>query len=69
MVKQTKKEASCVCGEADVTVKIAGTIGGLLITIVVLVLIFAKEQAPILVPIAISMCVMGVLLGYFAKRK
>lgn len=64
---KTKEEKACC--QADTNVKIAGAIGGLLIPIFALVLIFAQDQAGILVPITIAMCVMGVLLGFFSKHK
>ncbi len=57
------------CCDKNPFVGIAGAIGGILIAIVAIFLIFAKEWSGILVPIAISMCVMGIFLGYFATKK
>jgi hypothetical protein len=50
-------------------VAIAGVCGGVMVPIAVVVLIFAREQASVLVPIAIAIAVMGIFLGYFASKK
>ncbi len=57
------------CCEKNQFVGIAGTIGGIMVAIVAIFLIFAKEWSWVLTPITISMCVMGVFLGYFAYKK
>lgn len=49
-------------------VKIAGSIGGLMVGMAALVLIFAPNQAWILIYIVVAMAVMGIFLGYFASK-
>jgi hypothetical protein len=50
-------------------VAIAAVCGGVIIPIAVVVLIFAREHASVLPPIAITFAVMGIFLGYFASKK
>ncbi|MBL7106659.1 MAG: hypothetical protein ISS77_03515 [Phycisphaerae bacterium] len=50
-------------------VGIAAVCGGIMVPIAALVLIFASNQAWILVPVAGAMAVMGIFLGYFASKK
>jgi VIT1/CCC1 family predicted Fe2+/Mn2+ transporter len=50
-------------------VAIAAVCGGVMIPIAAVVLIFAREHALILPPIAIAIAVMGIFLGYFASKK
>jgi NhaP-type Na+/H+ or K+/H+ antiporter len=49
-------------------VKIAGTIGGLMVAMAALVLILAQDQAEILIYIVAAMAIMGIVLGYFAFK-
>jgi len=55
--------------EKNTIVSIAGVCGGIMIPIIAVVLIFAKEQAWILAPITMAIAVMGIFLGYFAGKK
>ena len=48
-------------------VTIAPALGGIFIPIVLFVLIFAKEQAWILVPISFAFAVLGIGIGYLAS--
>ena len=50
-------------------VAIAGVCGGIMVPIVAVVLVFAKDQAWVLAPVAIAIAVMGIFLGYFASKK
>ena len=50
----------------DPFVGIAGAVGGTLLVMVLFVVLFAKESAWILAPIASAMAIMGIGLGYFA---
>jgi len=50
-------------------VAIAGVCGGILIPLVAIILIFAKESAWLIAPIAASMAVMGIFLGYFESKR
>ena len=50
-------------------VAIGAVCGGIIVPIVVVVLVFAKEQAWVLAPIAVAIAVMGIFLGYFASKK
>ena len=56
-------------GEKNPLVPIAGVCGGIMIAITAVVAIFAKEQAWVLIPIAMSLAVMGIFLGYFSSKK
>ena len=58
-----------MANEKNPIVTIAQVFGGIMIPIIAVVLIFAKEQAWILAPIAIAIAVMGIFLGYFTARK
>ena len=58
-----------MANEKNPVVAIAGVCGGVMIPIVVLVGIFAKENIWVLAPIAGAMAVMGIFLGYFASKK
>lgn len=58
-----------MASEKNPLVAIAAVCGGIMIPIIAVVLIFAKEQAWILIPIAISIAVMGIFLGHFASKK
>ncbi len=58
-----------MASEKNPLVAIAAVCGGVLIPIAAVVLILASEQAWVLIPIAISMAVMGIFLGYFASKK
>jgi hypothetical protein len=49
-------------------VKIAGSVGGLMVAMAALVLIFAQGQAYILIYIVAAMAIMGIFLGYFASN-
>ncbi len=53
----------------DSMVKIAGTCGGILVAIVVIVAIFAPERAEVLGPVAASIALMGIFLGYFVSKR
>ena len=58
-----------MANEKNPVVAIAGVCGGVMIPIVVLVGIFAKENIWVLAPIAGAMAVMGIFLGYFASKR
>lgn len=49
-------------------VKIAGSIGGLMVGMAAIVLIFAQDQAYILIYIVAAMALLGIALGYFAHK-
>ncbi len=49
-------------------VKIAGSIGGLMVAMAAIVLIFAQDQAYILIYIVAAMALLGIALGYFAHK-
>lgn len=53
----------------DQSLAIAASLGGMSTGIVALCLIFAKDQAWILVPIIISLSTMGIFLGFFSSKK
>lgn len=55
--------------EKNSFVGIAPALGGVFIPIVLFVVLFAKEQAWVLAPIAIAFAIMGIFLGYFASKK
>ena len=57
-----------MANEKNPVVAIAGVCGGVMIPIVVLVGIFAKENIWVLAPIAGAMAVMGIFLGYFSSK-
>jgi len=58
-----------MANEKNPVVAIAAVCGGVMIPIAAVVLIFAREQAWVLTPIAISIAIMGIFLGYFASKK
>jgi hypothetical protein len=58
-----------MASEKNPVVAIAAVCGGIMIPIIVIVLIFAKEQAWVLAPIAGAIAVMAIFLGYFASKK
>ena len=58
-----------MANEKNPIVAIAAVCGGIMIPIIAVVLIFAKEQAWVLTPIVISITVMGIFLGYFTSKK
>jgi hypothetical protein len=55
--------------EKNPIVAIAAVCGGVMIPIAAVVLIFARERAWVLMPIAVAIAVMGIFLGYFASKK
>lgn len=55
--------------DKDSIVGIAPALAGIFIPIVLFVLIFAEEQAWILVPIAASFALLGIGVAYFASKK
>jgi hypothetical protein len=58
-----------MAAEKNPVISIASVCGGIMVPIVLFVLIFAKEQAWVLAPIAGALAVMGIFLGYFASKK
>ncbi|MBW8002883.1 MAG: hypothetical protein FVQ80_12820 [Planctomycetes bacterium] len=50
-------------------VAIAAVCGGMMVASVAIILIFAKDAAWVAAPIAASLAVMGIFLGYFASKK
>jgi VIT1/CCC1 family predicted Fe2+/Mn2+ transporter len=54
--------------EKDNITGIAPALGGIFIPIVLFVLIFAKEQAWILAPIAFAFALLGIGVAYFAVK-
>jgi len=58
-----------MANEKNPIVAIAAVCGGIMIPIIVMVLIFAKEQAWVLTPIVIAIAVMAIFLGYFTSKK
>ncbi|MBN2454101.1 hypothetical protein JXB11_00995 [Candidatus Woesearchaeota archaeon] len=48
---------------------IAGTVGGVTVGMIALIVIFASENAWVIAPVVAFMAVMGMTLGYFASRK
>ena len=58
-----------MANEKNPIVAITTVCGGVMIPIAAVVLIFAKEQAWVLTPIAIAIAIMGIFLGYFASKK
>lgn len=53
----------------DQSLAIAAALGGISMTIVFFFLIFAKDQAWVLIPIIASISTMGIFLGFFSSRK
>ncbi len=66
---QMKTGSTSYCSDKNPMVGIAGSIGGISIAIVAIFAIFMKEQAWVLVPIIISLAVMGIFLGLFAMKR
>ncbi len=58
-----------MANERNPIVAIAAVCGGIMVPITAVVLIFAREQAWVLTPIAIAIAVMGIFLGYFVSKK
>ena len=58
-----------MANEKNPIVSIAAVCGGVIIPIAAVVLIFAKQEAWILAPIAMAIAIMGIFLGYFASKK
>lgn len=54
--------------EQNPFVAIAGVIAGITMVMLLFILIFAKEQVWILMPISGSMALLGIALGYFASK-
>jgi Zn-dependent protease len=54
--------------KSNPAVAIAGVIGGISLSIVVVVLVFAREQLPVAAWIVGALAVMGIGLGFFATR-
>ena len=50
-------------------VSIGASLGGIMVAIVAIVMIFDSEQAWILPIIAAAFAVMGIVLGFFAYKK
>jgi hypothetical protein len=60
----------CEPGERSEVVKIAGIIAGILLVIVVMFLVFAREQMVAVLPtITWALVVLGIVLGAFTIRK
>ena len=60
----------CAPGESSEVVKIAGVVAGILLVIVVMFLIFAKEQMVTVLPsITWGLVVLGIVLGGFSVKK
>jgi len=57
-----KKDKNSIAG-------IAPALGGIFIPIALFVLLFAKEQAWILAPIAFAFAFLGIGVAYFASKK
>jgi len=56
--------------EGNPFVAITGVVGGILLTIIVLFLIFAKEMmASVLSSVVWGLVVLGIAMGFFASRK
>ena len=49
--------------------KIASSIGGITMVMVIMVLVFAKQELWILAPIVGFMSLFGVCMGYFVTKK
>jgi hypothetical protein len=64
-IMESSKNGDC----KGLIVAVAAVCGGVMIPIAAVVLIFARECAYVLPPIAIAMAVMGIFLGYFASKK
>jgi len=58
-----------MANERNPIVAIAAVCGGVMVPIAAVVLIFAREEAWVLTPIAIAIAVMGIFLGYFTSKK
>lgn len=56
------------CHETNDFVKLAGSLGGIFLVIVLFFLIFAQEQAAFLVAIAWAFVVLGIVLGAFQLK-
>ncbi len=54
--------------EQNPFVAIAGAVAGITMVMLLFVVIFAKEQAWVMMPIAGAMTFMGIMLGYFASK-
>jgi len=55
--------------EKNPYVGIASAIGGTMIAMIALIVIFANENAWVIAPLAAFMALLGIMLGYFAGRK
>ena len=53
------------CHEPSQFVKLAGSIGGILLVVVIMFLIFAQAFIVYLIPIAWAFVVLGCVLGFF----
>ena len=59
---QPKEEKSDYVG-------IAGTVGAFSVALVALIVIFAKEWAWTIPLVVFCMCLLGIILGYYAKKQ
>ncbi|MFH1132992.1 MAG: hypothetical protein V1735_00730 [Nanoarchaeota archaeon] len=55
--------------EQNPLVSIAGSVGGITVAMIALVVIFARDQAWVIAPIVVAMAFLGVMLGHFATKK
>ena len=60
------KDEQCQAHEGNPFVAIGASLAGIFLVIVLFFLIFAKEFALYLVPIAWAFVVLGIILGFFA---
>jgi len=54
--------------KSNPAVAIAGVIGGISLSIVVVILVFSREQLPVAAWIVGALAVMGIGLGFFASK-
>ncbi len=50
-------------------VQIAGTVGGISVAIVAVIVVFAKQHVWVAVPVVGALALMGIVLGAMAARK
>ncbi len=53
----------------DVSVEIAGTVGGISIGAIAVIAIFASDSIWIAAPVVASLAILGIALGYFNYKK
>lgn len=63
-----KQESKRKCCEGNPFVAIGASLGGILLVIIALVLIFAKEQFALIIPVSWAFVVLGIVMGSLAYK-